>query len=546
MKNLFTSKKILLFLFPFIGGVFYASGFPMAFSNAFFLGPIIGLALLFQSFQLEKAQNSNSSCKTEILSVLCFCLGYNLFGYYWIPYTIKVFGSIPVPINHLVGILFSLIIAPHLIIFVLGHGLYKKLSIKSSNLVSSWSKRSLLFAIAYTLLEYFVPQQFPSHAGHSWMAIAPRLGLAKYLGAPFYSFINVWTALALAHFIKNRKIAITPYIAFILVLLTNIFMPIKWADVIKDHKTQIRFVQPNVGNFLKINAEYGKSYAVNEVFQIYRDLNLKQAASPLDLIIWPETAFPLLLKSKNMKENKMHVPRIFRDIVNKTGAELLTGGYDIAEQENNYYFETQYNTAFHFGTDGKLKESYRKIKLIPFGESLPFGPLNPLLAKVIKNISFFAQGKTYPLFTTKNGATFSAAICYEILFSGFMRAQLNSLKKAPEFIINLTNDSWYGDTAEPHQHLFLAKWRALEFNIPIVRSTNTGITSIIYPDGSESKRLGVYEKNILDVKLETSSNREVTLFQKFGLLPMIIIWIILLLAFYFGEKFLNRSNENLP
>jgi len=546
MKNLFTSPKITLYLLPFLGGILYASGFPMKFSAPFFLGPIIGLALLFQSFKLNKSEKEDSSWKSEILSVLCFCLGYNLFGYYWIPYTIKVFGDIPVPFNHVVGLLFSLIIAPHLLVFVLGHNFYNSLSIKSSSLVNSWSKRSLLFAMVYTLLEYFTPQQFPSHAGHSWMSMAPRLGLAEYVGAPFYSFINVWTALAIAHFIKNKKLVKTPYIVFSIFFLANFFMPIDWDQSTQKNKTQIRFVQPNIGNFLKVKAEYGKSYALNEVFDIYRKLNARPSEKELDLIIWPETAFPLLLKSKSMLKNEMHVPRIIRSIIKQHKAELITGGYDIAEKKNEHYFETQYNTAFHFGIDGKLKNSYHKMKLIPFGESLPFGPLNPYLAKVIKNISFFAQGQGYPLFTSKSGSTFSAAICYEILFSQFMRDKLNSLKTPPEFILNLTNDSWYGDTAEPHQHLYLAKWRSLEFNTPIVRSTNTGITSIIYPDGSESKRLGVYEKDVLDVELNTTKRVAPTIFQKYGLLPMFSFWLLLIIGFHVKEKFSNRSDENLP
>jgi apolipoprotein N-acyltransferase len=546
MTNLFSSQKLPLYILPFIGGVFYASGFPMSFAPAFFLGPIIGLALLFQSFNLEKKDNKFSWLRSELLSVLCFCLGYNLFGYYWIPYTIKVFGGIPVPFNFLVGVLFSIIIAPHLLAFVIGRHFYNKLSFKSSTLTNTWSKRSLLFAIAFTVLEYFTPQQFPSHAGHSWLTLAPRLGLAPYLGASFFSFINVWVALSLANFIKNKTIAKTPIIVFFIVLITNIFMPITWQETKKDHTTQLRFVQANIGNFVKVDSEFGKNYAISEVFQIYRELNAFAPEAPLDLIIWPETAYPLLLKSKNMKIDSLHVPRLFREVINSQDAELFTGGYDNTDTENDYYFETQYNTAFHFGKNSLLKNSYNKIKLIPFGENLPFGPFNPYLAKVIKNISFFAYGKEYPLFKLDNGATFSSAICYEILFSGFMREQLNSLDETPEFILNLTNDSWYGDTAEPHQHMFLAKWRALEFNIPIVRSTNTGITAVLYPDGSESRRLGINQKSILDVKLETVKKPNATVFQKYGWLPLISIWILLIIGFYIKGKFFSRLNESLP
>ena len=142
------------------------------------------------------------------------------------------------------------------------------------------------------------------------------------------------------------------------------------------------------------------------------------------------------------------------------------------------------------------------------------------------NVSYFAEGDKFSTFKTKSNISFISVICYEVLFSDFVREFLNKQKVAPQFLINLTNDSWYGDTAEPFQHLFLAKWRALEFNIPIIRSTNTGITTIIMPDGSEFQRLNYQEKKVLDVelKLHTRTN---TIYQTFGL------WMILMLALIF-------------
>ena len=107
-----------------------------------------------------------------------------------------------------------------------------------------------------------------------------------------------------------------------------------------------------------------------------------------------------------------------------------------------------------------------------------------------------------------------------------MRDYLNSVSTPPHFILNLTNDSWYGDTAEPYQHLFLAKWRAIEFQIPVVRMTNTGVTSVIYPDGHESRQLEIFAEDILDIKLVTPEVRP-TIFQKLGLIPLYILWATL-------------------
>ena len=174
----------------------------------------------------------------------------------------------------------------------------------------------------------------------------------------------------------------------------------------------------------------------------------------------------------------------------------------------------------------KIKSSYHKNILIPFGETLPFGPLNRQIVSIVPAVSLFARGEGTPLMETQNGYRFITPICYEILESNYMRSLLNQ-HGDNRFIVNHTNDSWYGDTAEPYQHLFLSKWRAVEFELPIVRSTNTGVTSVIYPDGSESKRLGNGEKNILDVSVPLGTG-QATFYQTWGVWPLIILAFILL------------------
>jgi apolipoprotein N-acyltransferase len=249
-----------------------------------------------------------------------------------------------------------------------------------------------------------------------------------------------------------------------------------------------------------------------------------------DLIVWPETAFPRLLNSDLMRLNPGAIPKIIIDVIEGTGAELFTGGYDSAGPHRANFFETEYNAAFHFSDRVKLLGTYHKRLLIPFGESLPFGPFNPWLAKFISNISFFAKGNHYSEFHSRNSSRFTTAICYEILFSSFIRDYMNSLERPPHFLMNLTNDSWYGDTSEPYQHKFLAHWRALEFQLPIVRMTNTGISSILYPDGSESSQLGIGASGALTLSVPLIE-RQPSLFERFG------IWLTFGLALVLASFF---------
>ena len=301
-------------------------------------------------------------------------------------------------------------------------------------------------------------------------------------------------------------------------------------------KLNLRIVQPNIGNFIKIDSERGSVNSLKSVFDSYYELSTKPNLIPIDLVIWPETSFPSLLVSDVLKAKPdLKIPELLSQIIDKTHSDLFIGGYDLKPSTNYSDYQSQYNAAFLFSQDKKLKDVYRKMKLIPFGEGLPFGPLNHFLSKYITNVSFFAEGDNYTLFETKNGVPFSSAICYEILFPHFIRNLISNKEKSPQFLINLTNDSWYGNTAEPHQHLFLAKWRSLEFNLPIVRATNTGITTIINRDASESIRINYNEKTSFDLPLEIFE-RSPTLFERLG-----VFMILILAALFFGAEVLAKK-----
>jgi len=500
----------------FIGGLFYASGFPFHSGHSFFLGSVVGFFLF--NFALLK----ENTVKKQMLIALTFSLGFYLLGFYWIPYTLKEFGGLQFPVNHLLGLLFSLVIIPQVYIYT---AVQRKL------------KSPAALAILYVVLEQFVPQQFPAHLGHCFLSLAPELPLrlAPVFGVPVYSFLAAFAALTAVDHIRHRKLPAFSYGLIALMVVLNFILPAPYKGP-ELPPLNVRIVQPNIGNFLKITSERGEFNSLKSVFDSYYELSTKPSAKPLDLIVWPETAFPTLISSDVMKSsNDLRIPGTLSQIIEKTQSELFIGGYDLKPSEGPGDQQSQYNSAFLFGTDQKLKEVYRKIHLIPFGEGLPFGPLNEPLSKVLTNVSYFAEGKTFPMFKTHNDISFISVICYEILFSNFLREFLNNQTTPPQFLVNLTNDSWYGDTAEPLQHLFLAKWRALEFNIPLIRSTNTGITTIIMPDGSESTRLGLNQKTVLDYEMKMFT-RQSTVYQTFGL------WLTLLLAgvFYGIERFAKR------
>ena len=520
-------KTLILFALSFLGGILYALGFPSALGFSHFIFLILGFALLFYAIDLSHP----SRRRDDLFHILAFSAGFNIMGFYWIPYTLKEFGEIPVPINFLLGLLFTFIILPQL------YGLFflKRWLLKYSLFRRHGTFHIAFWAMFMTFLELVFPQEFPAHMGHSWFNLVPHLGLAPLFGATLFSFIGFYTSLNLCSFALNKKgkLFLLNLIPFALFLIINLLVPLKPYPNQSQQEMNIRMVQANIGNFMKINSE--KGIGMMEVYSRYRDLSLSTQENLIpDLIIWPETAYPKLLNSTLMKLSDSTVPLIFKEIIEKTGADLYVGGYDMASSDSPM-FESEYNTAFFFNHSGKFIDQYHKRILIPFGEHLPFGPMNQYLSGVIKNVAFFAQGKSYPLFITKKGNKFISAICYEILFSSFLRDYLKE-KPDAQFLINLTNDSWYGDTAEPYQHQFLTHWRAVEFNIPILRSTNTGITSILYPDGSQSEALPLFQAVSKDLKL-VLREREKTFFENWGEYPSFLIMaVFVLLGFAIDRK----------
>lgn len=513
MKSLFIS----LSLTTLAGGV-YALSYPSFIGQGWF--PLILIAFPFFMWKLE----DENHLKTKALHILSFNVGLNLIGYYWIPHTLREFGQLPYYQSVVAGLLFSFILQPHWWLYLLWEKYRPR---------ANWNSELgiLVTAFVLTILERYFPQQFPSYAGSPWLHLSPYLGLAPYFGVAIFSFFTYWVALEVCAQIKFKKIRPQVWIIFIVFVILNAAMPLKKSN--SNNTINVRITQANIGNFLKIQSELGDENSFQSVREAYKNLSIIKNNFTPDLIIWPETAYPDSFSGK-----KNLIDSMFLDIMKLTGAEMLIGGYHENLNKSPFdFYENVYNSSILL-SEGQLKSAYHKNILIPFGETLPFGDLNSQIVSVIPAVSLFARGEGTPLMETRDHYRFVTPICYEILESNFMRKILNQWGNN-HFIVNHTNDSWYGETAEPFQHLFLSKWRALEFNLPIIRSTNTGITSVIYPDGSESKRLQLGEVNNLDVAVNLGSGEE-TIYQRYGVYSLCALFLILFFLTWIKNVFIYK------
>ena len=178
-----------------------------------------------------------------------------------------------------------------------------------------------------------------------------------------------------------------------------------------------------------------------------------------------------------------------------------------------------------FNDLGEVITVYDKKKLVPFGEFNPFKNILNFFGTIASNQEF-SKGKFTDSFFKFGGLNFLPLICYEAIFPTKIK-YLNHY----DVIINITNDHWFGNTFGPHQHHNLAKQRAIETGIPVLRVSNSGISSIIGPNGKELKKLNFNKKGFID--FHVPEKFEPTLYLKYGEKIYYYISLVLILLIIF-------------
>ena len=317
---------------------------------------------------------------------------------------------------------------------------------------------------------------------------------AAFIGAAGLTFLTFLLATALA----TRSLAAGAAVAALgLAWLGGSLreVPVATSD------TLLRLVQPNAAQHLKWDPEHAPEFVERQIA-----LSAASAAADRapDLVIWPETAVPYLLR---------HADPVLRRAASAAQAPVVLG---IQRAEAGRYF----NSMAVIGADGTVGDVYDKAHLVPFGEYIPGGNL---LARV--GITAFASQRGYGyspgpgarLLDLGDAGKALPLICYEAIFARDLRA-------APErasWILQITNDAWFGTFSGPQQHLAQARMRAIEMGLPFVRAANTGISAVIAPDGRVVASLGLGQSGHIDAVLPTALPR--TPFARWGNLPLTLV-----------------------
>jgi apolipoprotein N-acyltransferase len=249
--------------------------------------------------------------------------------------------------------------------------------------------------------------------------------------------------------------------------------------------TTIRIVQPALDQLQKWDPANK-----DEVLSTYFRLSTPEDGPlpPGTLLVWPESAFPFPLT-----QDAGVLAAIAELLPPQTG--LVTGAYRL--EKPNGAEPRIFNAMYTIGDDGVVLDAYDKVHLVPFGEYLPAeDTLRGLgLRQLVRH--GFASGPRRRLLDTPGGLSFAPLICYEAIFSGEILPE----GPRPDFLLNVSNDGWFGRTIGPYQHLHQARIRAVEEGLPLIRAANTGISAAVDPYGRILAMAGLGQTTVVESRL---------------------------------------------
>jgi apolipoprotein N-acyltransferase len=260
------------------------------------------------------------------------------------------------------------------------------------------------------------------------------------------------------------------------------------------------------------------------VMQTYSDLSLKAVSSSPAIVIWPETSVPFFFGTDKEYTEKL----IY--FQNKLDAYLLFGSVLVKEKGEKR--DLLSNSALLLDKTGNVSYVYDKIHLVPFGEYVPLQKFFFFIDKLVVGIGDYIQGDRYVIAETPFGG-FATLICYEVIFPGLVRKYF---LKGGDFIVNITNDAWFGKTTGPYQHFSMAVFRAVENRKPLIRAANTGISGFIDSNGRILSKTNLFHKAILTNDIKTDGTK--SFYTRYGDLfsYLCMVFSIVLLADIFGKS----------
>jgi apolipoprotein N-acyltransferase len=395
----------------------------------------------------------------------------------WIPAVLAHYGGIPVV---LAWVLYGLMVAMQACYAGIACALTRVCMKRAGDVFL------LAFPAAWVALEYV--RNFVIFEGFPWLQVGysqteylPLIQISDLTGVYGVSFVILWinTGIAWAILRFGRKSAFVPILAGAILVAGTIAYGHqalgRWANSTLGARAallqgNLSFDEPD--NVLSWKFQHG-----------YAKMAAQVSASKVDLLVIPESPSPLTFQYDTAyRQTIQDLARQFRYGVIFNNISFADG------QSASRYF----NSAYFLDGQGIEAGRYDKIHLVPFGEYIPWSRVFFFAETVTKDVSAFTPGTTYRI-VHMGGHPVNAVICFEIVFPNLVR---EFIRQGSELIVNLTNDGWYGDTAAPHQHLAMSRWRSVENRRYLIRAANTGISAFVEPTGRIQVRTGILREEV--------------------------------------------------
>ena len=479
--------------------------------NFFFLGAIstfavppfsFFLTIFFLGFGIYKI-SLLSSIKQTFLAGWALGFGWFLFGLYWIGSAFIVADT-----YHIYFMPFAVIFLPSLLAVFWGLAfLFAKLFTRNKD------SSLMMIIVLLSLFEYVRAFIF---TGFPWLMPSMVLSGNEYLIQAF-SYIGSFacnlvvitlSVLPFIIFSNIQKKIIVFLICFIPITSLFLFSFLRHNN--KETQTYnnqlVTIVQPNIEqkekwNINKRNIHLKKLIELSN-YSNYKQENLER------LIIWPETSFAGFIPNE-----KLVLSSLAKKILKNPQSKLVVGLLRVNQNDIH-------NSLVFLNSNGEIIYEYDKLHLVPFGEYIP---LRHVLSEVANYFSpkDFSPGNTKPNFHLEGLGDIITLICYEILFSNEIKKRIT---KKTNLLINITNDAWFGKTVGPHQHLALAKIKAVELGLPLVRVANTGISAFISPYGEEITTINLDKEDTKTIRIVNGLQN--TPYKKFGEIIFFVLIVI--------------------
>lgn len=430
----------------------------------------------------------------------------------WVITAMHQFGQVPFIVSALLMLLLAAYLGLYMGIYSWG---FAKVQHICPNLL--WLAAPSLWVVLEFVRTYALsgfPWALLGYSQYQWLSV---IQIADVTGVYGVSFLIVMGNVALTSLLlwiygKTRGLALPgPWVsvagfgcALSLILAYGTWRVQEQANIDASARTlSIGLVQANIDQAVKWNEAYR-----DETLQRYSSLSQK-AGKNTDLLIWPEAATPFLFEQEPTYQSQV------LDIAKDTHSSLLFGSPTLRFQQDGRPY--LYNSAFLVTAEGRVSDRYDKRHLVPFGEYIPLRSILFFLDKLVVGIGDFKSGQgvmtmQVPTVPLDSGPRFGVAICFEVIFPDLVRRMA---QEGANFLVTITNDAWFGDSAAPYQHFGMVVFRAVENHLAFARAANTGISGFIAPDGHILSQTSIFSEQAVIGLLPLRSSSP-TFYTQFG------------------------------